>query len=104
VSRSEAAEHDRWLARLAERERAYEPPKYPGEVVMLATEGSIHALDSRTLGWDRHVTAAVEAVLVPGGHLTMLEPPNVAVLARELSERVRAAQAQVQARAVAPTV
>jgi thioesterase domain-containing protein/acyl carrier protein len=97
VSRGVAAEHDRWLARLAERERAYEPPKYPGEVVVLGTEGSVHALHSKVLGWDKHVTGALEPVLVPGGHLTMLEPPHVAVLARELSERA-------QARAAAPTV
>jgi amino acid adenylation domain-containing protein len=92
VSRSEVAEHDRWLSKLAERERTYEPPKYPGEVVVLGTEGSIYAFDSKTLGWDRHVTGTVEAVLVPGGHLTMLEHPHLSVLARELSERVRAAQ------------
>lgn len=97
VSRGLAAEHDRWLARLAERERAYEPSKYPGEVVVLATEGSVHALHSKVLGWDKHVTGPLESVLVPGGHLTMLEPPHVAVLARELSERA-------QARAAAPTV
>jgi amino acid adenylation domain-containing protein len=96
VSRGIAAEHDRWLARLAERERAYEPAKYPDEVVVLATENSIHALHSKALGWEKHVTGALESVLVPGGHLTMLEPPHVAVLARELSERA-------QARAAAPT-
>jgi thioesterase domain-containing protein len=100
VSRSEAAEHDRWLSKLGERERAYEPPKYPGEVVVLGTEGSIHALHSKALGWDKHVTGAVEPVLVPGGHLTMLEPPHIAVLARELAERV----AQAQASTAAPTV
>jgi thioesterase domain-containing protein len=60
--------------------------------VVLGTEGSIYAFDSKTLGWDRHVTGTVEAVLVPGGHLTMLEHPHLSVLARELSERVRAAQ------------
>jgi thioesterase domain-containing protein/acyl carrier protein len=100
VSRSEAAEHDRWLSRLAERERAYEPPKYPGAVVVLGTEGSIYAFDSKTLGWDRHVTGSVEPVLVPGGHLTMLEQPHLSVLARELSERVVRAQAST----AAPTV
>ena len=103
VSRGVAAEHDRWLARLSERERAYEPSKYPGEVVVLGTEGSIHALHSKSLGWEKHVTGALEPVLVPGGHLTMLEPPHIAVLARELSERARAAQAQARA-AAAPTV
>ncbi|MEA2469298.1 MAG: hypothetical protein QOE38_296, partial [Thermoleophilaceae bacterium] len=100
VSRSEAAEHDRWLSRLAERERAYEPPKYRGDAVVLGTEGSIYALDSKTLGWDRHVAGAVEPVLVPGGHLTMLEHPHLSVLARELSVRV----AKAQASTAAPTV
>jgi amino acid adenylation domain-containing protein len=100
VSRGVAAEHDRWLSRLAERERAYEPPKYPGEAVVFGTEGSIYALDSKTLGWDRHVGGAVEPVLVPGGHLTMLEQPHLTVLARELSERV----AKAQASTASPTV
>jgi thioesterase domain-containing protein/acyl carrier protein len=100
VTRSDAAEHDRWLSRLAERERSYEPPRYPGDSVVLGTEGSIYAFDSKTLGWDRHVAGTVEAVLVPGGHLTMLEEPHRSVLARELSERVRAAQAST----AAPTV
>jgi amino acid adenylation domain-containing protein len=98
VGRSEAAEHERWLARLAARERAYEPPRYPGGVTVLGTEGTIHALHSNALGWKRHATGRVDTKTVPGGHLTMLEPPNLSVLGRELAERV------AQARAAAPTV
>jgi thioesterase domain-containing protein len=60
---------------------------------VLATEGSVHALHSKALGWDRHVTGRLEPVDVPGGHLTMLEPPHIAVLSRELAERVARAQA-----------
>jgi thioesterase domain-containing protein len=98
VARSEAAEHERWLARLAERERAYQPPRYPGGITVLGTEGSIHALHSNALGWERHAAGRVDTKTVPGGHLTMLEPPNLSVLGRELAERV------AQARAAAPTV
>jgi thioesterase domain-containing protein len=98
VGRGEAAEHERWLARLAERERAYQPPRYPGDVAVLGTEGTIHALHSNALGWERHASGRVDTTTVPGGHLTMLEPPNLSVLGRELADRV------AQARAAAPTV
>ncbi|WP_410611760.1 SDR family NAD(P)-dependent oxidoreductase [Amycolatopsis sp. lyj-109] len=81
-------------ARVAER---YRPEPYDGRVVLLrATEPHplTTALDPRylrtddTLGWDAHC-GDLEVVRVPGDHVSMIDPPHVAVLAGRLGAVVR---------------
>ncbi|HJV96740.1 MAG TPA: AMP-binding protein, partial [Albitalea sp.] len=54
------------------------------------------------LGWERHITGPVQAVDVLGGHVSMLQEPNVKTLARELQERIDIALARTAARRRAP--
>jgi amino acid adenylation domain-containing protein len=52
--------------------------------------------EKRTMGWCRH-TASVEVRPVPGYHVTMASEPHVAVLARQLTDGLRAARERVGA-------
>ncbi|EOD58086.1 KR domain-containing protein, partial [Amycolatopsis vancoresmycina] len=81
-------------ARVAER---YRPAPYDGRVVLLRAQEPhplTTALDPRylrtddTLGWDEHCRA-LEVVRVPGDHVSMIDPPHVAVLAERLGAVVR---------------
>ncbi|MCG8918745.1 SDR family NAD(P)-dependent oxidoreductase [Actinokineospora sp. PR83] len=76
-------------ARVAEN---YQPRPYGGRVVLFRAKEPhplTTQLDPRykrtddTLGWDEFAPA-LEVVKVPGDHLSMIDPPNVAVIAREL--------------------
>jgi thioesterase domain-containing protein len=40
------------------------------------------------MGWERVALGGVDVVRVPGGHLTVLQSPNVEVLARHFRERL----------------
>ncbi|MEU4520564.1 SDR family NAD(P)-dependent oxidoreductase [Amycolatopsis sp. NPDC024027] len=81
-------------ARVAER---YTPERYDGRVVLLRAQDPhplTTALDPRylrtddALGWDAHC-GALEVVRVPGDHVSMIDPPHVAVLAERLGAVVR---------------
>ncbi|WP_410573717.1 beta-ketoacyl synthase N-terminal-like domain-containing protein [Amycolatopsis sp. cmx-4-61] len=81
-------------ARVAER---YTPGPHAGRVLLLRAEEPhplTTALDPRylrtddALGWDAHC-AALEVVRVPGDHVSMIDPPHVAVLADRLGAVVR---------------
>ncbi|WP_265049876.1 SDR family NAD(P)-dependent oxidoreductase, partial [Amycolatopsis mediterranei] len=81
-------------ARVAER---YTPGSYDGRVVLLRAQDPhplTTALDPRylrtddALGWDTHC-GALEVVRVPGDHVSMIDPPHVAVLAERLGAVVR---------------
>jgi phthiocerol/phenolphthiocerol synthesis type-I polyketide synthase D len=81
-------------ARVAER---YTPARYDGRVVLLRARDPhplTTALDPRylrtddTLGWDEYC-GALEVVRVPGDHVSMIDPPHVAVLAERLGTVVR---------------
>lgn len=77
----------------------YVPPRYSGDVVLfLAKDGLVRehwtrAAD-RSLGWAKHVAGALRIVDVPGDHGTMLQEPNVGVLAARLNEML-SSQGQV---------
>ncbi len=81
-------------ARVAER---YTPQRYDGRVVLLRAQEPhplTTALDPRylrtddALGWDRYCRD-LEVVRVPGDHVSMIDPPHVAVLAERLGAVVR---------------
>lgn len=80
-------------ARVAER---YVPEPYAGKVLLLRAQDPhplTTTLDPRylrtddPLGWDAHC-ADLEIVRVPGDHLSMIDPPHVAVIAAALSARL----------------
>ncbi|MDX3195752.1 thioesterase domain-containing protein, partial [Streptomyces sp. MN03-5084-2B] len=81
-------------ARVAER---YAPHRYDGRVLLLRAQDPhplTTALDPRylrtddTLGWDAHC-GDLQVVRVPGDHVSMIDPPHVAVLAERLGAVVR---------------
>lgn len=59
---------------------------------MFYTQETARRAGSRSLGWERYVTGSVETVHVPGGHTSLLLPPNVQVLADEVAIRIEQAQ------------
>ena len=89
--------------KFAEKEYAPEAP-YPGEVLLfLATEKSpvfdgteiddtpyAHMYVDPLLGWEVRVTEGVRLHEVPGGHSSMLQEPNVRVLAKTMQAYIDA--------------
>ncbi|WIV55720.1 type I polyketide synthase [Amycolatopsis nalaikhensis] len=80
-------------ARVAER---YTPEPYGGRVLLLRAKDPhplTTALDPRylrtddALGWDEYCEG-LEVVRVPGDHVSMIDPPHVAVLADALAARL----------------
>ncbi|RZS39249.1 phthiocerol/phenolphthiocerol synthesis type-I polyketide synthase D [Herbihabitans rhizosphaerae] len=78
-------------ARVAER---YQPRPYGGRVVLLratdphpltTTLDSRYLRDDEALGWD-DLCADLRVIRVPGDHVSMIDPPHVAVLADRLRE------------------
>jgi aspartate racemase len=79
--------------RIAERHwravLAYRPERYPGRITLFRSRFQSPFLGlGSTMGWDRVALGGVEVVRVPGGHLSVLQPPNVDVLAKRLRERL----------------
>ncbi len=79
--------------RIAERHwravLAYRPEAYPGRITLFRSRFQSPFLGlGNMMGWDRVALGGVDVVRVPGGHLTVLQPPNVDVLARALRERL----------------
>jgi thioesterase domain-containing protein/acyl carrier protein len=81
-----AMEHDRARVR-------YELRPYNGPVLLFRASKQMSGLmaDS-TLGWKDVLTGKLAVCEVPGHQETMLLPPNVSYLAKELTDRLHAAQ------------
>ncbi|HWE89929.1 MAG TPA: SDR family NAD(P)-dependent oxidoreductase [Pseudonocardiaceae bacterium] len=84
-------------ARVSER---YQPRPYDGRVLLLRAADQHQlttSLDPRylrtdeALGWDE-LCADLRVVRVPGDHVTMIDPPNVAVLAHHLADALGSAE------------
>ncbi len=61
---------------------------YSGVVTLFRAADEAHNADFITrpdYGWGHHAIGQLEVCDVPGGHLSMLQPPNVQELARQLS-------------------
>jgi len=52
----------------------------------LVAETAAQVRAEADLGWERYVNEEVEVRIVPGDHLTMMRPPQVASLARSIGE------------------
>ena len=66
-------------------------------LVVFFTQASLAIAGSTTLGWERVHRGPIEAVGVPGDHLTLWTEPNVAHLAVAVAARVRTAAASATA-------
>jgi len=75
--------------RIAERHYkavlAYEPTPYPGSVTLFRSRFQSPFLGlGYQMGWDRVALGGVDVQPVPGGHLSVLQPPHVDALARRM--------------------
>jgi amino acid adenylation domain-containing protein len=65
----------------------YQAGSYAGRVVLFRAENQGDKFaPARSLGWERLVGEQLEVIEVPGGHLTILEAPHAASLARALDD------------------
>jgi acyl-CoA synthetase (AMP-forming)/AMP-acid ligase II/thioesterase domain-containing protein/nucleoside-diphosphate-sugar epimerase len=73
--------------------RNYQLKPYQGNVALLHTgDPEFTRITDERLGWDRLVRGRVDVYRIPGNHLTLHEPPNVAVLAAALTDALAAAR------------
>jgi hypothetical protein len=93
---------DRMLAVFKANFRAiggYRPGPIPGDMAVIRTEGqyppefldfeTMDALSDPTLGWGSLVQGKVEVRSMPGDHMAMLNPANLTVMARIMTDLVR---------------
>jgi thioesterase domain-containing protein len=70
----------------------YRPFGYRGRLVVFWTDPSSVASEGHDLGWSDAHEGPLECVHLPGDHLTMLQPPQVAEAAESLAASLRKAQ------------
>jgi thioesterase domain-containing protein/acyl carrier protein len=69
--------------------RNYAPRPYAGRVVLFRSRvRPLLRMHGRDLGWGELANGGLDVVTVPGNHETMLKPPNVEFLAKELLKRL----------------
>lgn len=61
----------------------YSPPDYAGDVLVFEPAEHPDGFDFAE-DWRKHVTGDYQAFTIPGGHRTMLEPPNVEAMAAHI--------------------
>jgi amino acid adenylation domain-containing protein len=79
-----------------EAERIYAPQVYPGEVILFKAANPVDAHTSYVEhdgGWGKLAAGGMEIYDVPGDHLSILQEPNVKVLAEQLKICLAKAQA-----------
>jgi thioesterase domain-containing protein len=65
--------------------RSYKPAPFTGQLVLFrANDRKVSPGDDPTLGWAEVAKGGVKIHRVPGDHITMMRPPNVSHLARQL--------------------
>ncbi len=73
----------------------YFPQRYPGRVTLFyATGEPVRQFQDRRLMWSTLADEGMEVHLITGEHETVLDEPNVLILARELRECIRRAAEQ----------
>jgi amino acid adenylation domain-containing protein len=70
----------------------YHPKPYPGEVVLFRAKKQGLSNFNHTLGWDALVEDRVQVNVIPGTHESMLQEPNVQIVAAKLRHFLDAAQ------------
>jgi thioesterase domain-containing protein len=74
--------------------RAYQPKLYPGHVTLFrARTRPLFRLHGDDLGWRPVAGKGLDVVPIPGNHETMLHVPHVQVLAKQLMDQLKIAQA-----------
>jgi len=72
----------------SELAEAYRPRVYAGKVLLFKARDRaptvLRSMDPPELGWSRWVDGGLEIREVPGGHVTLLEEPNVSIVAQDL--------------------
>jgi thioesterase domain-containing protein len=72
----------------------YSPKAYTGDITLFrASEKSLRGVNDSYAGWRELAGGKLEVVEIPGGHVSMLSEPQVAVLAEQLKARLEAAHA-----------
>ncbi|HXO19214.1 MAG TPA: thioesterase domain-containing protein, partial [Thermoanaerobaculia bacterium] len=67
------------------RVAGYAPTGYPGSLTLVRAQGSGgDGAGDPTLGWERLAERGVEVVWVPGDHYSLLEPPEVELVADQV--------------------
>ena len=65
----------------------YVPKSYPGPLVLFWCSGwAFRAYQDTRLAWSEVAEGGLEVHVVPGNHITMMEPPNVEIVAAKLSK------------------
>ncbi len=71
----------------------YSPLPYSGDITLFrASEKSLRGVNDAYAGWRELATGGLEVVEIPGGHVSMLSEPQVAMLAEQLKIYLHAAQ------------
>ena len=75
------------LSRMEKAISSYKPGVYPGRVTLLVSSARVEGSGGETdFGWSRVSGGAPEVRVVPGDHSTILDHPNIALLAAELRD------------------
>lgn len=69
-------------------EAAYRPPPYDGPLTLIVARDEARGGWEHDLGWGRFVTGGIEILEIPGDHLSIVRPPYVERLAREIGARL----------------
>ena len=65
---------------------------YSGNVTLILSQQTFSAYGPELLdGWRRSALGGIETSTLPGDHYSLLRPPQVALLAQELTARLAAA-------------
>jgi amino acid adenylation domain-containing protein len=76
----------------------YRPLAYPGELVLFRAKKQGLSNFNHNLGWDALVENRVQVNVIPGTHESMLQEPNVQIVAAKLRHLLQGAQSRSPAR------
>jgi thioesterase domain-containing protein len=62
----------------------YLPAKYPGNAALFISQSTADKLNGTALGWEKLICDQLEVIHVPGDHESMVQPPNIESLARNI--------------------
>jgi amino acid adenylation domain-containing protein len=78
-------------------EASYVPKSYPGALKLFWCSGwAFRAYQDTRLAWGEIAAGGLEVHVVPGNHISMMEPPNVEVMAAKLSKCLEKSRQSVQ--------
>ena len=72
----------------------YKPKPYAGEITLFRAKKQGLTNFNHTLGWEALVDGRVEVTVIPGTHESMLQEPNVQIIATELKKLLIDAQSK----------